>query len=768
MAAKRPTRSSAATARVILRTRSAEFTIPWPRTTGARLAELQRTAIEWSNILRSRRRWAPNDKTKDDQVTRAGQYLTRTLGLSERDRHVLAESPWIEVVLPFTQEEHAWETRILPWEYILSAGTREIRTAPMVVRRTLDGVAQTREVPTKPKVLYVESAPGVIADSFDFKEERRLVKISTNPKEFVKLKSPTRAELTAALKAGPHIVHLAGADNHQGLALVRDPSVDQARDGYILAGSNSTLDPVDAFDLARLFTAHPPALVFCNFWNSAARTAAMLVAIGKVGTAIGFQDAFTDGHSEIFLASFYEALSGGVPINEAFELAWESLRGKPRLHGTGIALWRGKAASAATRTRATARRKMAAQAEREEEPSVLSPDAIASEQLRDVFSITVTPFEEINYSLLHNKRDLFSKFSIRNLRRERIDGVSVRVELNVGDDAPYPFRQSFSVTRAQPLDLAPVVCVALTSSAHRTVDEVTKTSLFVEVRWGKHELFSQTFATILAPIDQWTDTDRDRLFLPSFVFPRDAAVNKVLEAAQLYVPALRDDPTAGFDGYQALIASLEDEPEVDVDNQVQAIWYAITHRVPVVYNNPPASYPPSGESQRVRTPTEVVATGRGTCIDLALLMASCLEAVEIYPVLFLFTEHAFPGYWRTDSAYEAFHKRITELATTESRAWSVKEAPGQDHDSNLAASREGQTGWYLENKYLAEIRKEVKANRLVPLETVGLTKRSSWQNAIKEATPWFDETASFDSMIDIHKARDLHITPLPISSRVRL
>ena len=52
-------------------------------------------------------------------------------------------------------------------------------------------------------------------------------------------------------------------------------------------------------------------------------------------------------------------------------------------------------------------------------------------------------------------------------------------------------------------------------------------------------------------------------------------------------------------------------------------------------------------SQRIRTPSEIVAGGFGTCIDLALLFASCLEAVEIYPVVFLLNDHAFPGYWRT-------------------------------------------------------------------------------------------------------------------------
>ena len=136
--------------------------------------------------------------------------------------------------------------------------------------------------------------------------------------------------------------------------------------------------------------------------------------------------------------------------------------------------------------------------------------------------------------------------------------------------------------------------------------------------------------TSLTPIDQWPDTDEDRLFLPSFVFPRDAALTRVLLPASRNVRMLRDDPGAGFDGYQCLEGSDLEEPEIDVDNQVQAVWYAILQNTPITYFNPPATYPPSSSWQRVRTPTETIDLQRGTCIDLALLFCACLEVLEIY------------------------------------------------------------------------------------------------------------------------------------------
>ena len=37
-----------------------------------------------------------------------------------------------------------------------------------------------------------------------------------------------------------------------------------------------------------------------------------------------------------------------------------------------------------------------------------------------------------------------------------------------------------------------------------------------------------------------------------------------------------------------------------------------------------------------------------------LLIASCLENVDIYPVIFLLKDHAFPGYWRNEEARDDF------------------------------------------------------------------------------------------------------------------
>jgi hypothetical protein len=44
----------------------------------------------------------------------------------------------------------------------------------------------------------------------------------------------------------------------------------------------------------------------------------------------------------------------------------------------------------------------------------------------------------------------------------------------------------------------------------------------------------------------------------------------------------------------------------------------------------------------------------GTCVDLSILLASCLEWIELSPVIFMSGIHAFPGYWVTADAHQKF------------------------------------------------------------------------------------------------------------------
>ncbi|HEY8202356.1 MAG TPA: hypothetical protein VII47_13510, partial [Actinomycetota bacterium] len=155
-------------------------------------------------------------------------------------------------------------------------------------------------------------------------------------------------------------------------------------------------------------------------------------------------------------------------------------------------------------------------------------------------------------------------------------------------------------------------------------------------------------------------------------------------------------------------------------------------------------------------PSEVVDGGRGTCIDLALLVASCLEYVEIYPALVILKTHAFPAYWRFEQYHKDFMK-VTEAAATAAVA-------GRDADRSSAPTAQ-RDGWYLDRSQYREILNAINSGRLVPLETTQLTQRGSFAEAIEEGTRNLGSGREFEAFMDIARARTdplRSVTPLPI------
>jgi len=295
--------------------------------------------------------------------------------------------------------------------------------------------------------------------------------------------------------------------------------------------------------------------------------------------------------------------------------------------------------------------------------------------------------------------------------------------------------------------------VPLTAELNRRLDESIFSTVYATVRWGSHVLLEQTDRVEFLPIDEWKYDRLNGRWLPSFVFPRDSVVRGIVDAAQRYLVALRDDSSAGFDGYQSYDpkgASAGERCRA-IDAQVQALWWALIYDYPLGYINPPPNF--SDDAQRLRTPSDVIHGKRGTCIDLTLLLAACLEYIEIYPVVFLLNDHAFPGYWRSETSYD-------ELTTVMMKQPPAPPALGSD----AAAVAVSDASWMLGKNRFADITALVQQGHVVPLESVMLTRRSGFWPAIDEGMQNLRSLRQFHSMFDIKTARK-YVTPLPIWSK---
>lgn len=113
-------------------------------------------------------------------------------------------------------------------------------------------------------------------------------------------------------------------------------------------------------------------------------------------------------------------------------------------------------------------------------------------------------------------------------------------------------------------------------------------------------------------------------------------------------------------------------------------------------------------------PEELLRTRMGTCLDLALLYAACLERVDLHPVLFLMEGHAFAGLFTVPIS----------LSETFTHSW-------------LAVST------------------HVAEGSLVPVETTGMTRGLSFEDAVQSAMNTLQGGSTVEIAVDVdlaHKA----------------
>jgi hypothetical protein len=150
--------------------------------------------------------------------------------------------------------------------------------------------------------------------------------------------------------------------------------------------------------------------------------------------------------------------------------------------------------------------------------------------------------------------------------------------------------------------------------------------------------------------DEWIDSKDTFEFIPAFIDPDLPAVKDLWTRAKERVEALakRQD----LDGESA-------SAEARVDPYVEALYLTVRDFAPKLrYIQPPPQRVGARGGrvlgQRVRSPALVLSDGRGTCHDLSLLFAACMEHIRLYPLVVLIKGHTFTGYWRSLAAYREF------------------------------------------------------------------------------------------------------------------
>ena len=133
--------------------------------------------------------------------------------------------------------------------------------------------------------------------------------------------------------------------------------------------------------------------------------------------------------------------------------------------------------------------------------------------------------------------------------------------------------------------------------------------------------------------DEWTGRNTFPEFLAAFVTPNHPYIAEIIIKAAKILASWNG--SMSFNGYQSKNPN-------NVKKQMAAIYGALQQEN-ISYCMPPAGFEKFG--QKIRLCGTIKEQKLGTCLDLALLYAGCLEAVGLHAIVNMTVGHAFPGCW---------------------------------------------------------------------------------------------------------------------------
>ncbi len=234
---------------------------------------------------------------------------------------------------------------------------------------------------------------------------------------------------------------------------------------------------------------------------------------------------------------------------------------------------------------------------------------------------------EINFARYINKASGTQRLAITNSTNEDLPEVRISIsgDMLVEQTITLPRIPANTTVGVKNVRVEPIFS-KLSELTEGITTEFTFT-IFV----GKDLVLQEICSVHLMAYNHWLNTSKDHRFLASFVMPNHPAVTAIVKRAAQILSATYTG--ACFIGYPS-----NTHDEKTVQQEITAIWLALKelhlHYVPV-----PMTMDDGG--QRIRLAPDIIAEGLGNCLDLSILLCSCLEAVSLCPCIVLIEGHAF-------------------------------------------------------------------------------------------------------------------------------
>ena len=259
-----------------------------------------------------------------------------------------------------------------------------------------------------------------------------------------------------------------------------------------------------------------------------------------------------------------------------------------------------------------------------------------------MLTVSIEQIPLASYALTVNNVSLIRSVTVVNDSPETAGNLTVRIS----------FDPVFAETVEEHIDSLPPQGRWSQNDLHLSVEtswlcnltEQVTVETTVEVLSEEGEVLASTKKefTTLDYCQYWGNSFMPQ-YLAAFVTPRHIALDPIIKRASDLL--LQWTGTSGLSAYQ-----------IDVPNRpkmiVGALYEAIAEQN-ITYCMPTVTLAEHG--QKIRTCEELLSRDRGMrgcCIDFALLMCSCLEAVGMHPLLVLQDGHAFCGCWLVNDMFD--------------------------------------------------------------------------------------------------------------------
>lgn len=263
----------------------------------------------------------------------------------------------------------------------------------------------------------------------------------------------------------------------------------------------------------------------------------------------------------------------------------------------------------------------------------------AAEGRAETLKVACSAADSVNIAFYQNAIPIIRELAVENELGRDLSGISVHLAAEPPFLMPGIWRIERIADRAThhirslDLKLDPAFLAGINASG--------RGELRIRVEVSGETLAEQTIDVNLLPPSHWGGVNSAPELLAAFVRPTDPSVDVILrEASGKLASAGRIDAIDGYrKGTKARAWEIAD-----------AIWAALVSHA-ISYVLPPKSFERFG--QQIRGPSEILSRKVGTCLDLTLLYASCLEQAGLNPILVLTEGHAFVGIWLLDEDFSS-------------------------------------------------------------------------------------------------------------------